>query len=355
MVEPRVHRLGSDVSIDEMKDSLAVHGQLSPILVRKHPTGVGKYQVIFGNRRLAAARALGWKEIEANIADVEESESLVLAFAENSDRKDFSDYEKALILIEIHEKSGKSYKEISDLIGKSRAFVSQHVSMAYLFPESVASKAERDKVLRLLTENHARVLARIAEPEERWGTAKLAVSANLSVREIQKMSHRRHMRKTETGNVEERVEIQQILSRIIEGINTKNVEMFFSPSLSRDFTMFSRFPPLDRMDGERATAHMLSILKKPSKMKLKILNSEVRIFKEFALATMICNLDVNHCTRVIRTKSRATVVLTRDKVRGWNVLHEHWSSANPAEISNVMDVNEVDLALQRSAEAFRRS
>ncbi|HEY2594718.1 MAG TPA: ParB N-terminal domain-containing protein, partial [Chloroflexota bacterium] len=51
---------------DELAASLAAHGLLQPIVVRRLDIG---YEIIAGHRRLAAAQQLGWTEIAAVIRD----------------------------------------------------------------------------------------------------------------------------------------------------------------------------------------------------------------------------------------------------------------------------------------------
>ena len=41
---------------------------------------------------------MGWRTIKAEVVEASDTEALLASFSENSDRKDFSDYEKALLL-----------------------------------------------------------------------------------------------------------------------------------------------------------------------------------------------------------------------------------------------------------------
>src|SRR5579862_7679692 len=91
-------RLEDKALLSGLAQSLAEHGLLSPIGVREHPNKQGSYQVVFGNRRLEAAKSLGWSTIKANLITADDQTALVLAIVENIDRKDLSDYEKAVFL-----------------------------------------------------------------------------------------------------------------------------------------------------------------------------------------------------------------------------------------------------------------
>ncbi|MDX3977638.1 plasmid partitioning protein RepB [Shinella sp.] len=75
-------------------------GQDSPILVRPHPTISGRYMVVFGHRRLRAAKTLS-RKVRAVVKDLKDSDHLVAQGQENSARANLSFIEKALFAAEI--------------------------------------------------------------------------------------------------------------------------------------------------------------------------------------------------------------------------------------------------------------
>jgi ParB family chromosome partitioning protein len=71
--------------INALAESLKRFGQISPIVITK------KNQLIAGGRRLEAARSLGWRTINAVVADIpDEVTALEYELEENIQRKDFS-------------------------------------------------------------------------------------------------------------------------------------------------------------------------------------------------------------------------------------------------------------------------
>ena len=76
------HDLGN---LDALKNSLRTYGLLNPITLNE------KHELIAGERRLQAAKQLGWTNINAvimnNVSDVEELE---LELEENNQRKEFT-------------------------------------------------------------------------------------------------------------------------------------------------------------------------------------------------------------------------------------------------------------------------
>lgn len=74
--------------LEALKNSLRIYGLLNPITLNS------KYELIAGERRLQAAKQLGWTNINAvilsNISDVYELE---MELEENNQRKGFTDQE----------------------------------------------------------------------------------------------------------------------------------------------------------------------------------------------------------------------------------------------------------------------
>lgn len=75
-------------NLDDLKDSLRIYGLLNPITVNR------KYELIAGERRLQAAKAIGWTNINANVVDnLSEVDELEMEIEENNQRKEFTEQE----------------------------------------------------------------------------------------------------------------------------------------------------------------------------------------------------------------------------------------------------------------------
>lgn len=75
-------------NLENLKDSLRRYGLLNPITLNS------KYQLIAGERRLEAAKAIGWTSINANIIDnLTPLSQLEMELEENNQRKEFTDEE----------------------------------------------------------------------------------------------------------------------------------------------------------------------------------------------------------------------------------------------------------------------
>jgi ParB family transcriptional regulator, chromosome partitioning protein len=75
--------------------NIADHGQKVPIQVRPHPEAVGRYQAVYGHRRVAAAKELGIP-VNAHIVEVSDRDLAIAQGVENSARQDLSWIERAL-------------------------------------------------------------------------------------------------------------------------------------------------------------------------------------------------------------------------------------------------------------------
>lgn len=89
-----------EADFDDLLTAIRDRGQDTPILVRPHPTTSGRYMVVFGHRRLRAAKALG-RKVRAVVKDLKDSDHLVAQGQENSARANLSFLEKALFAAEI--------------------------------------------------------------------------------------------------------------------------------------------------------------------------------------------------------------------------------------------------------------
>ena len=75
-------------NLDDLKDSLRTYGLLNPITINRD------YELIAGERRLTAAKEIGWTNINANIVDnISELEQLEMEIEENNQRKEFTETE----------------------------------------------------------------------------------------------------------------------------------------------------------------------------------------------------------------------------------------------------------------------
>jgi ParB family chromosome partitioning protein len=82
-----------DASLDDLARSIQAHGLLQPPLMR--PSGLGRYEVIAGQRRILACRKLGLTSIRARFTTVSDDEAITVSLIENVQRADMRPLDKA--------------------------------------------------------------------------------------------------------------------------------------------------------------------------------------------------------------------------------------------------------------------
>lgn len=133
------------------------------------------YVVIDGNRRLSAARLLGWETMPKIVIDdaliTTDEQLLEAAFVANTQREDMTDLEEAEALRKLVAHYGSQRKAAARL-GISQGLISQRLSLLTLDPELQADLAAgRRKV------EHVRSLAKVAPDKQREEADKRARNA----------------------------------------------------------------------------------------------------------------------------------------------------------------------------------
>lgn len=89
-------RIGDDAeAFAELVEAIEERGQDTPILVRPHPDREGRYMVVFGHRRLRAAKALA-RPVRAVVKELSDRDHVIAQGQENSARANLSFIEKAM-------------------------------------------------------------------------------------------------------------------------------------------------------------------------------------------------------------------------------------------------------------------
>jgi ParB family transcriptional regulator, chromosome partitioning protein len=88
-------RMGEDEeAFQELVDAIRERGQDTPVLLRPSPDNEGRYQTVFGHRRVRAARLLG-RPVRAVVRDVTDLAHIIAQGQENSARENLSFIERA--------------------------------------------------------------------------------------------------------------------------------------------------------------------------------------------------------------------------------------------------------------------
>lgn len=88
--------------LEDLKNSIRKRGILSPIVVRRRD---GYYELIAGERRLLAAKALGLETVPAIVREASADDALLEMGVENIQREDLSAYEKGRWVAKMKERN----------------------------------------------------------------------------------------------------------------------------------------------------------------------------------------------------------------------------------------------------------
>lgn len=156
-----------------LAESLRQNGLLQPISVRK----IGStYELIAGERRLRAAKLLGWSVIPAIVNECDAEQSAVLAMTENLQRQNLGIFEEAEGLRQLIEKWGVTQEQAAARLGKSQSALANKLRLLKL------SEQERERINQAgLTERHARSLLRISDCAKRAKVLEMIIEKEWNV------------------------------------------------------------------------------------------------------------------------------------------------------------------------------
>lgn len=143
-----------DPGMEELRQSIAEHGQQVPILVRPAPNAEGRYQIAYGRRRLKVLRDLK-KEVKAIVRPLSDEELIVAQGRENLDRAGLSFIERALFAKRL-EDAGYERTVIMAALSTDKADLSRFIAVARRISESIvrnigpAPKVGRARWLKLV-------------------------------------------------------------------------------------------------------------------------------------------------------------------------------------------------------------
>ncbi len=152
-----------DHALQQMAANIREKGVLQPVLVRKHPTRLGKYELRAGERRLRASKLAAMKTIPAIILLLTDQEAMEVTIIENLHRQDLSPMEQARSiqkLLSMH-KGQWTPKAVAAHLGMTTSTVVRRARLTALMKEW--TKAMEEKVFPHWGIGHYELIARFDE------------------------------------------------------------------------------------------------------------------------------------------------------------------------------------------------
>lgn len=170
-----------ETALAELADSIAKHGLVEPVIVRKKDNGY--YELIAGERRWRAARLAGLTSVPAIVREWTDEQAALISLIENLQRENLNPVEEANGYRDLTERFGLTQEQVADRVGKSRTQVTNLLRILRL-PESVLELVRSG----LLSYGHARSLLSLEEtlkPGELESLAQRCASEQWSVRQME--------------------------------------------------------------------------------------------------------------------------------------------------------------------------
>ena len=106
-------------SLNELADSIRLHGIFTPLLVRPSVQG---YELIAGERRLRAAKIAGLATVPAISVDFTDEEMMEISLLENVQRENLNPIEEAAAYESLIKRLGYTQEQLAERVGKSREY-----------------------------------------------------------------------------------------------------------------------------------------------------------------------------------------------------------------------------------------
>jgi len=174
--QPR--RKFADAQLEELADSIRVHGVIAPLVVRPRPAADGGgYFLIAGERRWRAAQRAGLHEVPVVVQQVDTQQAFERALVDNLQRTDLGPLEEAAAYQRLVDEFTLTQEQVAARIGKDRSTVANSIRLLKL-PPAVRQLVEDER----LTMGHARALLGFERADEMERAARTVVAKGLSVR-----------------------------------------------------------------------------------------------------------------------------------------------------------------------------
>lgn len=166
--------------LEELILSIRERGLLQPIIVRLKDE---YFEIVAGNRRYTACKALGWRKVICHVVELSDKESFEISLIENVQRKTLSPIEEGTAYRRYVADFG--WGGVSDLasrLGKSVAYITKRIKLLNLPSDILDSISES-----LICTSVAEELCTVKDKDKQSLLAQMISKRHLSVKETREM------------------------------------------------------------------------------------------------------------------------------------------------------------------------
>jgi ParB family chromosome partitioning protein len=187
--QPRVEF--NEARLKDLVSSIKEKGVVQPVLVRRSPDG---YELIAGERRLRAVKALGIERMPAIVRDVGDADLLELSLIENIQREELNPMEEARAFQRFITDFKFTQERIAQVLGKDRSTITNTIRLLSL-PKKIQDHLSKE----MISAGHARAILSLPTEDEQLRVCNLVVKKGLSVRETEILVLRRSAGRRKAG------------------------------------------------------------------------------------------------------------------------------------------------------------
>jgi len=172
-----------DEPLGDLKKSIEQYGVIVPIIVNRHS---GRFTLVAGQRRLQAARELGFKFIPAIVRSLNPRQMMEVSYLENLHREELSKIDVVMMFDRIHREYPRiEENEIAEAMGL-KVDELRHARTLLDLPIPVLEALRAN----MISEGHARVISAISDPDAQLETIEMVYNEKLGLEETQELVNR---------------------------------------------------------------------------------------------------------------------------------------------------------------------
>lgn len=154
--------------LQALKQSISDFGFIGYVPVRRADESdpLSPLQIVYGHRRVRAAELLGLKTVPVMLCKVSDEAMMRLAYVENATQKKMTYWEEALHFSEMKDTLGLTIRKLADMLGVSRGYVHNRLSLLTLPEDSPLRQAAQDNDIAMSNALAFVNLSKVLEKEQ---------------------------------------------------------------------------------------------------------------------------------------------------------------------------------------------
>jgi stage 0 sporulation protein J len=172
----------NEEKLKDLANSIKENGVIQPLIIRKAQNG---YELVAGERRWRAARIAEIKKVPCIIRDFDEKQNMIVAIIENMQRENLDPIEEALGLNEMIKRFEFTQEQVSNALGKSRAYIANSLRLLKL-PEKIQKMIIEGRI----SAAHGRTIITIKDEKKQIEVCDKIIRNGLSVRAAERLTEK---------------------------------------------------------------------------------------------------------------------------------------------------------------------